>query len=122
VDSNGVGTCPEPVYNIIGDPLYCFIYSFPRLQYKNNSQALNKEQIKILDSIIIMLMNYSNCGAVLQGYYDTKIKLSEQITNARLKNIMEYLVEKGEISKSRLIANPVEGRRINTIDFISGAN
>ena len=122
VDSNGVGTCPEQGYgHIIADPLFCHIYSFPYVQFKNDNQTLNKEQMKVLDSVVFALMNYPYCTAILQGYYNSAIKLSEQVTTARLKNIMRYLTENGEkISESRLIANAVEGKCINTIDIIPG--
>lgn len=123
VDSNGVGVCPDSFRknrNIIADPLYCQVYSFPHLQYKDNVQTLNEKQKKILDSIAVMLMNSPECTAIVQGYYDAKIKVSEQLTNRRLKIIIGYLTEKREISESRLIVNPVQGVKINTIDFIPG--
>jgi len=124
VNQDGIGTCPEPecCNHGIVDDLFCRIYSFPAMQFEKGSDKLTADQNKILDSVATVLKNHPECIAVVQAYYDIKINFSEQLTIRRLKNVIEYLTRQRELDKSRLIANPVAGKKINTIDFIPGAN
>jgi hypothetical protein len=120
VDSNGVGSCPEPECCNRGnvDDFSCRIGALPSINYNASAKQLSNQQQLILDSIVIALVNYPDCHLKIQGHYTIQNNKSKQTTEMRIQNIIRYFTIQKEISKERFVIAITEGSDANKMDFI----
>ncbi len=106
VNSDGIGTCPEPACCKAMDSLKmtstCSIGSLPSVQFKAGSAVLNATAKSLLDNVAQQLSANPNCKVKLVGY-GASDKKAQQLSWDHVNAVKTYLTEKQGISESRVI-------------------
>jgi hypothetical protein len=64
------------------------------------------------------MMNYPPCGITLQGYCTTNNKSSYKLTQARIQNIIAYIISKWSVSAERFTINIKQGTYIDAVNIL----
>jgi outer membrane protein OmpA-like peptidoglycan-associated protein len=131
VDSNGVGTCPEPACckvlrendrGLAPPGVVCHISNLPSVQFKNDSSTLTEEAARLLYITATELKVNPDCNVKIIGYIGgVRTEKTQQLSWDRVNTIVKYLVEKQGISQGRLIFMYGEKGYDNVVDLIPTA-
>ncbi len=127
VNSDGVGTCPEPACcKEIRDLLAqrpvetqaptCTIGGLPSVQFANNSAKLTRTAENVLASAAATIKANPNCNIRVVGY-GASSKAAQQMSWERVNAVIKYLTEKQGISESRLLFQYGQDGDANTVDL-----
>ena len=125
VNSDGVGTCPEPACcKEIRDMLAtrpvekaaeCTIGNLPSIQFKGNAK-LSKAAESVLANAAATIKANPNCNVKVIGY-GASSKAAQQLSWERVNAVIKYLAEKQGISESRLLFQYGQDGDSNTVDL-----
>ena len=126
VNSDGIGTCPEPacctelrnaISNMKMAPAEktCSINALPSVQFKGSAKLTNDAEI-VLASAATSLKSNPDCKMKVIGY-GASSKSAQQLSYDRVNAVIKYLVEKQGISESRLIFVYGQDGDANTVDL-----
>ncbi len=126
VNSDGVGTCPEPACcKEIRDLLAqrpaatpvatCNLGGLPSVQFKNNAK-LSKDAEAVLASAAASVRANPNCNVKVIGY-GASSKAAQQMSWERVNAVIKYLTEKQGISESRVLFQYGQDGDANTVDL-----
>ncbi|MCW3087611.1 MAG: OmpA/MotB domain protein [Sediminibacterium sp.] len=125
VNSDGVGTCPEPACcKEIRDLLAarpvekapeCTIGNLPSVQFKGNAK-LSKAAESVLANAAASIKANPNCNIKVIGY-GVSSKAAQQLSWERVNAVIKYLTEKQGISESRLLFYYGQDGDSNTVDL-----
>lgn len=127
VNSDGVGTCPEPACcKEIRDMManqqqqqtvsQCTLTSLPSVQFANRSAKLSKAAENVLASAAATIIANPNCNIRVIGY-GTSTKAAQQLSWERVNAVIKYLTEKQGIAESRLLFQYGQDGDANTVDL-----
>jgi len=127
VNTDGVGTCPEPscckelrdeIKNLqVAPKVECNLSSLPSVQFKSGNAKLNNDAMAVLASAASQIKNNPNCNVKVIGYGATD-KRSQQLSWDRVNAVITYLVEKQGVSQDRFIFTYGQGSgENNTVDL-----
>ncbi len=125
VNSDGVGTCPEPACckeirdmmasRPVATPSSCTVGNLPSVQFKGNSK-LTKAAESVLASAAATIKANPNCKVKVIGY-GASSKAAQQLSWERVNAVIKYLAEKQGISESRLLFQYGQDGDVNTVDL-----
>jgi OOP family OmpA-OmpF porin len=127
VNSDGVGTCPEPacckeirdmMANQARQPeakAECAIGSLPSIQFKGNAK-LSAEAQSLLASAAAKINANPLCKVKVTGY-GASSKAAQQMSWDRVNAVIKYLVEKQGVSENRFIFTYGQDGDANTVDL-----
>jgi len=129
VDSNGVGTCPEPEccrqtwvhLKDLPRPVSCNIDSLPSIIFKTGSAVLSKGAMVILDRVSQQILANPNCRVKVCGYdYEGHNYHTEQLCWDRVYTVTEYLIDtKGILNTHVIFSYENHDGDPNVVDFIT---
>jgi OOP family OmpA-OmpF porin len=126
VNSDGVGTCPEPacckeikdmIANMkpVGKAPECTIGNLPSIQFKGNAK-LSKDGQTALTAAAARINANPTCKVKVMGY-GASSKAAQQLSWERVNAVIKYLVEKQGVSESRLLFVYAQDGDSNTVDL-----
>jgi OOP family OmpA-OmpF porin len=126
VNSDGVGTCPEPAccaeirdllkQRPVETPTTCTIGSLPSVQFKSGSAKLSTASERMLASAAATIKANPNCNIRVIGY-GAASKAAQQMSWERVNAVIKYLTERQGISENRLLFQYGQDGDANTVDL-----
>jgi OOP family OmpA-OmpF porin len=126
VNSDGVGTCPEPacckeIRDLLAqrppEPVAtCTIGSLPSVQFKSGSAKLSTASERMLASAAATIKANPNCNIRVIGY-GAASKAAQQMSWERVNAVIKYLTERQGISENRLLFQYGQDGDANTVDL-----
>ncbi|GAC1398281.1 MAG: hypothetical protein NVSMB63_18490 [Sediminibacterium sp.] len=127
VNSDGVGTCPEPACcKELRDKLAnmgptqansnCNIGDLPSIQFKKGSTKLSKEAQATLAGVASRIKANPGCNVKVIGY-GASSKAAQQMSWERVNAAIKYLTEKQGIAESRMVFTYGQDGDANTVDL-----
>jgi outer membrane protein OmpA-like peptidoglycan-associated protein len=125
VNSDGVGTCPEPaccqeirdlLKNRPVETAQCTIGGLPSVQFKSGSARLSTAAERVLANAAATIKANPNCNIRVIGY-GAASKSAQQMSWERVNAVIKYLTERQGISESRLLFQYGQDGDDNTVDL-----
>jgi outer membrane protein OmpA-like peptidoglycan-associated protein len=125
VNSDGVGTCPEPaccqeirdlLKNRPVETAQCTIGGLPSVQFKSGSARLSTAAERVLANAAATIKANPNCNIRVIGY-GAASKSAQQMSCERVNAVIKYLTERQGISESRLLFQYGQDGDANTVDL-----
>ncbi len=126
VNSDGVGTCPEPAcckeirdllaQRPVEPTAQCVIGGLPSVQFAARSAKLTRAAENVLASAAASIKANPNCNIRVIGY-GAASKAAQQMSWERVNAVIKYLTERQGISESRLLFQYGQDGDANTVDL-----
>ncbi len=133
VDSNGVGTCPEPGCckevrqklrelkdgDMVEHQHRCNLSTLPSICFNKGVSSLTADAVKLLSQVAVELQNNPRCNVRVTGYYGgLPTIMTQQLSWERVYAVIKYLVEKQGLNETRFIFEYGEYGTNNIVELI----